>query len=437
MTYKDELQPASFRGIEFGVIDTETLFGRRNVLHEYPLRDEPYAEDLGRKAREFTINAFVIGQDYFGARDALIAAIEDDATPGTLVHPTLGIKTVIPKECRVKFNNKEGGIEYFTLSFVEAGENSFPSSEFDTSFFSDAFSIQSLSDFSDYFTSIFNIDGESDFLKTNALDNINDLVSKINSIVNVGDSSNNEYSDFLSMLDQFENNAEANVSDPAEFGQEITNIVSGLSDVYLNQPVEQTINFSSPIPASNNLANTGTSPTFLQLVKPNHPEIQALEAQKRLQTFGDDFQSIPLTTPSRIQEAANQQSIIDLVRSSSLAEMIRITSKMDFESRQDAINIRNDVDSYILPHLITLADSGQDVPYFSLNKTRTAMIQDINKRAATLKNIKYVKTSGSIPAIVFAYDQYEDASRDSEVISRNRVRNPVFLPAQTNVEILV
>src|SRR4051812_39444914 len=132
MSWKDQLVPASFRGVTFGVLDTDIVFGRRNQLHEYPLRDEPYAEDLGKKAREYTINAFVIGDDYISSRDALISAIEDNDSPGTLVHPTLGTKSVVPKDCRVIYSNQEGRMERFTLTFVEAGSNEFPSSLFDT-----------------------------------------------------------------------------------------------------------------------------------------------------------------------------------------------------------------------------------------------------------------------------------------------------------------
>ncbi len=72
MGWRENLRKGSFRGIPFFVDSSSAGFGRRNVLHEYPLRDTPYAEDLGRAQKEFTVEATVIGDDYLRKRDALI-----------------------------------------------------------------------------------------------------------------------------------------------------------------------------------------------------------------------------------------------------------------------------------------------------------------------------------------------------------------------------
>src|SRR5579871_3815536 len=90
------LQPASFRGVPFGVLTDTDTFGRRLALHEYPMRDKPWAEDLGKRARRFQIAGFLItdslvygGGDVIAQRDAMAAAVEA-AGAGALVHPTLG-----------------------------------------------------------------------------------------------------------------------------------------------------------------------------------------------------------------------------------------------------------------------------------------------------------------------------------------------------------
>ena len=84
------LRPASFRGVPFVVDVAAGEGGRRIVTHEFPLRDQPYTEDLGRAAQRHRIRAFVIGDDYQDKRDALLAACQDKNTAGTLVHPFLG-----------------------------------------------------------------------------------------------------------------------------------------------------------------------------------------------------------------------------------------------------------------------------------------------------------------------------------------------------------
>lgn len=48
MTWKDRLQDASFRGVPFKVEEESAGTGRRVETHEYPNRDKPYTEDLGK-----------------------------------------------------------------------------------------------------------------------------------------------------------------------------------------------------------------------------------------------------------------------------------------------------------------------------------------------------------------------------------------------------
>jgi prophage DNA circulation protein len=76
MGWKENMRPASFRGAGFFIEATDGDVGRRLAIHEYPLQDLPYGEDLGRKARVFKLTGQVIGPDYMAKRDALLAACE-------------------------------------------------------------------------------------------------------------------------------------------------------------------------------------------------------------------------------------------------------------------------------------------------------------------------------------------------------------------------
>jgi prophage DNA circulation protein len=89
MSWRDQLRPGSFRGAPFRIQGNDGEGGRRGALHEFPERDEPWFEDLGRAARRWTIEAIVIGENYLADLDALVAACEEKG-PGTLVHPYRG-----------------------------------------------------------------------------------------------------------------------------------------------------------------------------------------------------------------------------------------------------------------------------------------------------------------------------------------------------------
>lgn len=118
--WRDALQPASFRGAGFYVEVSRPPLGRRNVVHEFPKQDTPFAEDMGRRARRYAITAHVIGPNYLDDRDALIDACEAGG-PGLLTHPTLGDVLVNCDVCVPTETAERGGICTFELSFIESG----------------------------------------------------------------------------------------------------------------------------------------------------------------------------------------------------------------------------------------------------------------------------------------------------------------------------
>lgn len=124
--WRQTLQPASYNGVGF-YVDTDTKSGgRRLVPHEFPKRDTPYVEDMGRRVRHFVVTAYVIqgpsnGYDYQPGRDALIAQLETEG-PGILVHPTLGTDVVEVDTYNVTERlSSAGGMAEFEISFLEAG----------------------------------------------------------------------------------------------------------------------------------------------------------------------------------------------------------------------------------------------------------------------------------------------------------------------------
>lgn len=108
---------ASFRGVPFFVDTAEHTTGRRGVTHEYPFRDMPYREDLGRKARTFRVEGYVCGATYRAQRDRLLEALEA-AGPGELEHPTYGALQVAVDGVNVREAVAEGGMARFSVEFV-------------------------------------------------------------------------------------------------------------------------------------------------------------------------------------------------------------------------------------------------------------------------------------------------------------------------------
>src|SRR5215471_13430342 len=88
------LVPASFKGAVFHVEQQVRSSGRRTVEHEYPKRDLPYAEDMGRHAVRYNVTGYVIGPNYLLEKEDLIQALESEDA-GQLVDPYHGSMLMI------------------------------------------------------------------------------------------------------------------------------------------------------------------------------------------------------------------------------------------------------------------------------------------------------------------------------------------------------
>ncbi|HAH2976087.1 TPA: multidrug DMT transporter permease [Escherichia coli] len=89
MGWAENLQNASFRGVQFEVLNTDEQISRDHAVYEYPFVDGADLHDLGRKARPFRMTAFLWGDDYEYKLGKLTAAL-DEGGDGELIHPVYG-----------------------------------------------------------------------------------------------------------------------------------------------------------------------------------------------------------------------------------------------------------------------------------------------------------------------------------------------------------
>lgn len=136
--WRDNVRTASFRGVPFGVFQSEVQFGRRNAVHEYPNKDVVWVEDLGRAARRVTFTAFLIEESlaYGGGgvidQEAKLISACESLGEGELVHPTLGMMQVSCVEAAVVSRWDSGRVVEVSLAFVESGAQEFPDVLLDT-----------------------------------------------------------------------------------------------------------------------------------------------------------------------------------------------------------------------------------------------------------------------------------------------------------------
>lgn len=371
VTWRDQLQPASFRGVAFKVESHDRSGGRRVEVHEYPLRDKPYPEDMGRKARTYTIEAYVIGKDYITQRDALIEAI-DEQGPGTLVHRYYGQIRVQAGEYRVRESNREGGMAKFSITFHEAGDESRPIASIDTRQRVNTQANTAIAATTNNFQQSYSVTGVPGWVT----DASQTVLARLDSS--------------LTAIDGIDNLIAGSFSLPSQIASKTTGVIAGLSS----------------------LSN--------------------LNSMRSLWNFGGLFSSVNRTTPSRIRQANNQQAVIDLVERAAIIESARQTTTIQFDSQQDAIAIRDELVDVMDEKMLT----ADDETYLAMQDLKVAVVRDLTDRAAKLKQLRQYPINDTLPALVIAHQLYQDANRDNEIVSRNRIGHPGFVAGGSLLEVL-
>lgn len=120
-------QEAAFRNVQFFVDSDSRQGGRRVAMHEYPKRNTPYAEDMGRKALRFLVQGYLIGPNYWDQKVRLITALEKDG-PGLLRLPLpweMADVMVMVMSYTVTESREKGGYCTVEMDFAEYGDPAF------------------------------------------------------------------------------------------------------------------------------------------------------------------------------------------------------------------------------------------------------------------------------------------------------------------------
>lgn len=385
------LRPASFRGVGFVVDSTDLAAGRRTQVHEYPQRDKPYVEDLGRATRDLAFNAFVVGDDYVDQANALLAALEEPG-PGTLVHPWFGTLTVSLKDpARVSFDAGLGRAS-FSMSFVESGELAFPAATSSTQAQSRKAADKLQAASVNSFASKFSVKGFQDFVSAAASGSLGDMLgivssSRVGSILGMANS-----------LAATVSTAIALVSNPSTLGWKLLGAF-GLSGLATSVAAWSSIVRS--------LSRMGRSSS---LAAPPAPVVY---------------------TPSRQQAHVNAVAVNALARQALIAQAVGGSSLVGTAadttpqlSYADMMAVRNDLLAAI-DHEALTAD---DEVYQALMDARAAVFADLTGRARDNARLTTLTPPETLPAVVLAYDLYEDATREADLVVRNAIRHPGFVP---------
>lgn len=381
---------ATFRGVKFFVDTSSRQFGRRTVVNEYPDRDTPYTEDLGRGARGFDVTGYVVGADHELQADAVIDACEQFG-PALLTHPKLGSLMVNCQSLEVRDERTETRITYFSIKFVEAGQPLYPapttSASNDVRVKADAAWDAQLASFN----AGFDVSGMPDFGIDSAVELVNDFVDHIRAVFKPGFLDAAE--SFVASLQSLETNINSLIYDPEALGLRLQAIIQDVGALATGAP--------------------------------------GYEALKRIYDFTAD--DLADGTPTRLQQIQNQNQLLSLLNLGALFEAGRTLNDIDFDSADDA-EIALDWLTGAIDDQMLIARN--DEFYSSLSALYAAVTASVPDITHTLPRTRTLVLSQTQAALLTAQSLYGDASRGEEIALRNAVRHPGFLPGGVELRVL-
>lgn len=379
---------ASFRGVKFFIETTDDKFSRNVVKHQFPDRETPFMEDLGKKLDDFQIEGYVVGDDHLDQKNKLRdAALTPGA--GTLIHPHYGTMKVYCNDIQIRQASSEKRLTRFQFTFTEAGVPI-------------------------------------------VLDVQKDTPGKVVSCVDVSiDSIKNEfkpkylytalaYAGTQSVVAAL-GKAQAAIVDAKKafktetlFIDDITAIIGSLESIALDAE--------------------GLALDFLDIItfgildqdqnENGIPDMrESLKELQKLYTFA----------PVLDIASSTSDAFVSFIKQSALVTSAVLLSNIEYTSADEAYTYRDSVLDFMDD---TLESSIGDDLFLSLSALRVAIVSDIEARSATLSKLSSFLPTESMPVLVIANELYGSIEKEQDIIDRNKIGHPGFAPGGKNLSVV-
>ena len=442
MSWKDNLQTASFREIKFLVKSHSFALGRRVVSHDYPFSDKPFTEDLGKKSRSFNMEGFLIGDDYFANRDKLIAACEQFGS-GVLVHPYLGRMQVNCQSLSVHESIEDGGVANLTFNFIESGD-----------------ALISIVDTN----KTAQLTNSTSALKTSALDNFKQIYAIADSVKSGVQKAKDAVKQTLDDL----NKAQKLCADIAQTGNDLSQLVKESSSA-----IDKIILFPDKVAALFE-SSYGALSTSIDKFNSKNDSKRLIAAASLLGTVSGSLSSPNSTVvnSSNIQKTTPENDTKRLNAWSNLSKSkINQTQILNSSSKEAQIEENNKTvlelttNTLALSYLSDAAASSSYACYDDVNNTRNLILsladeilghplisddmfsaiknmqsclsQALFSVANKLPVISIFKVTQNTNTLSFLYDNFESLEKEEDFITRNNIQDPFDIKVGTQFEVAI
>lgn len=125
MGWKDDLQDASFRGVQFECTSTNESGSKSLAVKQPPYSNKASVEDMGNNPLKISIDAVFSGENYKIEMDALWAALVATGS-GELIHPVHGVMQVYAESYQIGHVAEEVDACKISIEFLQAEDKERP-----------------------------------------------------------------------------------------------------------------------------------------------------------------------------------------------------------------------------------------------------------------------------------------------------------------------
>lgn len=425
------LLPASFRGVPFVVTNDEIGVGRRQAVHQYPGRDEPWAEDMGREARRFRFRGFIAdGSIRFSGgpiqlqRVLLLAALEKKG-PGLLTHPTLGLLNVSVARASVGQDLGAGRMSSVDVEFVESGKRSFPSLLSSGSGILSAATLCKVAlavDLVRVVGAVIGAGGSSGDLKTTAAAWASQVTALGHDATALTKLAVQLPGNFGRYADGGNQGFSGTTASPYSGDTTIADLVAAASQQRVviaaaSAALPAVIDELGATTDENDLANAAIAILAALLGSCADPA-DAMRLLLSLISF-----SVNLGAGGALAAAMNYA-----FRRAVAAALATASGQYQPSSYDDAAAIMAAVSGAIDAVAVESADAGDDASYEALTAMRVQVVTDLRARGALLARVRTITFGDNLPALMLAQRLYQDPTRADQLVNQAAPRHPLFMP---------
>jgi len=386
---------AKFRGVPFYLETAERSGGRRAVRHDYPMRDEPFFEDMGRVARSFPVEGYVLGDAYLAQRDSLIAALEE-AGPGVLYHPYYGTLSVICVDFRVRESSADGGMARFGITFEETATlPAYPSST----------------------------PAPAALVATSGDALIAAIRARLASRYKTASLPSSALASLSSVVKSAAKALSGALTPVVRGTQELAALKHDLDHLVLDADGLVRLPFKVIGGFHDVLVSLGSPPLTPSL---------GLTALLTAYGFIPESSRPPLTTATRRQERENYDSLLWALRTLVLVQAAQLAPAADYDSYDAAVSTRDS----IVERLEDQAETADDDAYAAIAQLRADLVRAVPGEATDLPHLLRHRPAYTVPSLVLAHRLYGNLAREADLVVRNRVARPGFVLGGMDLEVL-